>query len=69
MLYSYSSAKEVLTSKVSQIIEELCGTRFSKDIVSELCNNLNLIIEGSTKRATFRWPVSFLTGRCHVPKS
>jgi len=59
----------VSTRKVSQITEELCGTKFSKSTVSELCKNLDPIIEGSAQQATFRCPVSFFTGRCHVPKS
>jgi putative transposase len=35
----------VSTRKVSQITEELCGTRFSKSTVSELCKQLDPIVE------------------------
>ena len=61
-------ANRVSTRKVSQITEELCGTKFSKNTGSELRKNLDPNIEGSTQQATFRCPV-FFTGRCHVPKS
>ncbi len=40
----------VSTRKVSQITEELCGTKFSKSTVSELCKNLDPIIEAWLNR-------------------
>ena len=35
----------VSTRKVSQITEELCGTHFSKSTVSDLCSNLDPLVE------------------------
>jgi putative transposase len=40
----------VSTRKVSQITEELCGTRFSKSTVSELCKQLDPIVEAWRNR-------------------
>ena len=40
----------VSTRKASQITEELCGTKFSKSTVSELCKNLDPIIEAQLNR-------------------
>jgi transposase-like protein len=36
--------------KVSQITEELCGTKFSKSTVSELCKNLDPIMKAQLNR-------------------
>ncbi len=41
----------VSTRKVSQITKELCGTKFSKSTVSELCKNLDLIIKARLNRS------------------
>ena len=40
----------VSTRKVSQITEEFCGTKFSSSTVSELCDNLDPIIEAWLNR-------------------
>jgi transposase-like protein len=41
----------VSTRKVSQITEELCGTKFSKSTVSELCKNLDAIRKAQLNRS------------------
>ena len=49
----------VSTRKVSQITEELCGTKFSKSTVSELCKNLDPIIVETSSTSHFQMSVSF----------
>ena len=40
----------VSTSKVTLITEELCGAQFSKSTVSELCKNLDPLVESWNHR-------------------
>jgi len=47
----------VSTRKVSIITEELCGKQFSKSTVSDLCKNLDLIVnEFRNRRLTSKYP-------------
>lgn len=41
---------EVSTRKVATVTEELCGVRFSKSTVSELCKNLDPLVESWNHR-------------------
>ena len=50
----------VSTRKVSQITEELCGTHFSKSTVSELCKQLDPIVEAWNGRPLSDSPFPFV---------
>ena len=53
----------VSTRKVSLITEELCGAQFSKSTVSELCKNLDPVVESWNHRPLTALPLR--GGRCH----
>ena len=50
----------VSTRKVSRITEELCGTKFSKSTVSELCKNLDPIMKAQLNRSLSDDEIPFL---------
>jgi len=54
----------VSTRKVRAVVEELCGTEFSKSTVSELCKRLDPIVKSWNERDLSEKGVSLSSGGC-----
>ena len=51
----------VSTRKVARITEELCGREFSKSTVSDLCKQLDPIVQGGYNRSLHEASYTFVT--------